>query len=255
MFGWLRLKSECPIDPTSRDWIDRRWKWLENEFGLDRLRCAPVVVPRPQYFPDRYRGTEEDAQRMLGRVCAYMGIDAATIDLILYEDSTPSYEGHWRESTAGLYQSHEGRFRIWIEVSNLDDPLAMVATMSHELGHVHLLGHGRVSEDADDQEPLTDLLTVFLGLGVMTANSVIREHNWHEGNSSGWKMGRQGYLDMLQYGYALSLFARARGEDGGNFLNELRLDVRSSFRQAMRFLEAEAAASRRAEQRDAADSR
>ena len=55
MFGWLRLKSECPIDPTSRDWIDRRWKWLENEFGLDRLRCAPVVVPRPQYFPDRYR--------------------------------------------------------------------------------------------------------------------------------------------------------------------------------------------------------
>ena len=105
---------------------------------------------------------------MLGRVCAYMGIDAATIDLILYEDSTPSYEGHWRESTAGLYQAHEGRFRIWIEVSNLDDPLAMVATMSHELG---------------------------------------------------------------------------------------RLDVRSSFRQAMRFLEAEAAASRRAEQRDAADSR
>ena len=105
---------------------------------------------------------------MLGRVCAYMGIDAATIDLILYEDSTPSYEGHWRESTAGLYQAHEVKFRIWIEVSNLDDPLAMVTTMSHELGHVHLLGHGRVSEDAYDQEPLTDLLTVFLGLGFMT---------------------------------------------------------------------------------------
>ena len=254
MFGWLRPKAECPIDTTCREWIDRRWKWLEDEFGLERLLSVPVVVPRPQYFPDRYCGTEEDAQRMLGRVCTYMGIDPATIELILYEDNTPSYEGHWRESTAGLYQSHGGRFRIWIEVSNLDDPLAMVATMSHELGHVHLLGHGRVSEDADDQEPLTDLITVFLGLGVITANSVIREHNWHEGNSSGWKMGRRGYLDMPQYGYALSLFARARGEDGSSFLNELRLDVRSSFRQAMRFLDAEAAAKRRAEQSDAADS-
>jgi len=255
MFGSLRSKAECPIDASYRDWINSRWKWLEDQFGLDRLRSAHVVVPRPQYFPDRYRGTEEDAQRMLGRVCNYMGIDAATIDLILYEDNTPSYEGHWREATAGLYQAHEGKFRIWIEVSNLDDPLAMVATMSHELGHVHLLGHGRLSEDADDQEPLTDLLTVFLGLGVITANSVIREQYWHEGNSSGWKMGRRGYLGMPQYGYALSLFARARGEDGSNFLNELRLDVRSSFRQSMRFLAAEAAAHRRAEQSDAADSR
>jgi hypothetical protein len=255
MFGWLRRKAECPIDTNYREWIDRRWKWLEDEFGLDRLLIAPVVVPRSQYFPDRYRGTEEDAQRMLGRVCTYMGIDPATIELILYEDNTPSYEGHWRESTDGLYQSHGDRFRIWIEVSNLDDPLAMAATMSHELGHVHLLGHGRVSEDADDQEPLTDLLTVFLGLGVITANSVIREHYWREGNSSGWKMRRRGYLGMPEYGYALSLFARARGEDGSNFLNELRLDVRSSFRQSMRFLDAEAAANRRAEQSDAADSR
>jgi hypothetical protein len=247
MFGWLRPKAVCPIDQSYRDWIDSRWKWLENEFGLDRLRNAPVVLPRPQYFPDRYCGTEEDAKRMLGRVCTYMGIDANTIDLIIYQDNTPSYEGHWRQATAGLYQAHQGKFRIWIEVSNLDDPLAMVATMSHELGHVHLLGHGRLSEDAEDQEPLTDLLTVFFGLGVITANSVIREHYWHEGNSSGWRMGRRGYLGMPQYGYALSLFARARGEDGSRFVKELRLDVRSAFRQSMRFLAAEAATDRRTE--------
>jgi hypothetical protein len=54
-----------------------------------------------------------------------------------------------------------GRRRV--EAANLDDPLAMVATAAHELGHVRRLGHGWLSDEAADHEPLTDLLTVFLG--------------------------------------------------------------------------------------------
>jgi hypothetical protein len=113
-------------------------------------------------------------------------------------------------------------------------------SIAHELGHVHLLGHDRISGEAEDHEPLTDLLTVYFGLGVLTANSVIREQYWHEGYSSGWKMGRQGYLTMPIYGYALARFARLRGEDGEEWSRELRPDVRSAFKQSMRFLEAEA---------------
>jgi hypothetical protein len=108
--------------------------------------------------------------------------------------------------------------------------------MAHELGHVHLLGHGRLTPDAEDHEPLTDLLTVFLGLGVFTANAVIREQYWDAGGWAGWKMGRRGYLGMPVYGYALALFARTRGEDGSAWSGELRPDVRSAFRQAGRFL-------------------
>lgn len=121
-------------------------------------------------------------------------------------------------------------------MGNLDDPVALVGTMAHELGHVHLLGHGRVSEDAEDHEPLTDLLTVFFGMGVFTANSVIRENYWSAGQVSGWSMGRRGYLGMHQYGYAFARFARARSEDGSDWSRELRLDVRTAFRDAMRFL-------------------
>jgi hypothetical protein len=104
---------------------------------------------------------------------------------------------------------------------------------------VHLLGHGRISVDTEDHEPLTDLLTVFFGLGVFTANSVIRETSWHAGQLSGWSIGRRGYLGMPVYGYAFARFARARGEDGSDWSRELRPDVRSAFKQAMRFLEKE----------------
>jgi hypothetical protein len=173
---------------------------------------------------------------MLDRVCEYMDIDPGTVELSLYQDRNPVHEEQWRQGTAGLYHPEAGKFRVWVEVANLDDPLGLVGTMAHELGHVHLLGHGRITEEAEDHEPLTDLLTVYFGLGVFTANSVIRESYWHAGAVSGWTMGRRGYLGMPEYGYAFARFARARGEDGSDWAGELRLDVRSAFKEAMRFL-------------------
>ena len=57
-------------------------------------------------------------------------------------------------------------------------PFSIVATCAHELAHVVLLGQGRISLDAEDHEQLADLLPVFFGLGVFSANAVIRERNW-----------------------------------------------------------------------------
>jgi hypothetical protein len=241
MFGWFDSKPKCPIDSTTQQWVDNRWTWLEDQFGLERLRKSRVILPRPEFFPDPYHGTEEDARRMLDRVCGYMDIDPATVELSLYEDRNPVYEGEWRHGTSGLYHPDGDKYRVWVEVANLDDPLGMVATMAHELGHVHLLGHGRISDEVEDHEPLTDLLTVFFGLGIFTANSVIREHYWHAGQVSGWSMGRRGYLGMQVYGYAFARLALSREEDGSGWAKELRLDVRSAFKEAMRYLETEAA--------------
>lgn len=240
MFDWFRSKPTCPIEDAMREWIDNRWAWLEGQFGVQRLLNAEVILPRAEYFPDPFSGTEEAARVMLDRVCGYMDIDPGTVELSLYEDRNPVYEGQWQHGTAGLYHEQAGKYRIWIEVNNLDDPLGMVGTMAHELGHVHLLGHGRITGDADDHEPLTDLLTVYLGLGVFTANSVIRENYWQLGHYSGWSMGRRGYLGMPMYGYAFARFARSRGEENPAWAQELRLDVRSAFKQAMRFLDEEA---------------
>ena len=241
--NWFRSRPECPVDADTRAWVDHRWRWLEGEFGRDRLRAAPVVLPRPQFFPDPFHGAEDDVRPLLDRVCGYIGLDPDTIELSLYDDQGPvaghPFFGGRRDGTAGLYHAEGGRFRVWVEATNLADPLALVATLAHELGHVHLLGHGRVSADEPDHEPLTDLLTVFLGMGVITANAVIREKYWHEGQTSGWSIGRSGYLTMPAFGYALARFAQARDEENPAWASELRPDVRAAFRQAFRFWAAE----------------
>jgi tetratricopeptide (TPR) repeat protein len=77
---------------------------------------------------------------------------------------------------------------------------------------------------------LTDLLTVFFGLGIFTANSVIREANWRVGRFSGWNLSRQGYLGLAEYAYALALYAAARGERKPDWLRHLRPDLLALFK-------------------------
>jgi len=98
----------------------------------------------------------------------------------------------------------------------------MVAVMSHELAHVLLLGGGKISRDHERMEPLTDLMTVFSGFGIFTANAAFV----HTSGTRGWQVSRKGYLSEKEFGYALALFALRRGETKPAWTKELRKNVR-----------------------------
>lgn len=214
--------------------------WLSEQFGFERMLQTPVVLPSEEFFPDPFNGTEQDARALMRRVCGYMGVDPGRIRLGFYSEQGPDLGEQFRpegmyQGTAGLYQGGR-RDRLWIEISQLSDPVALVATFAHELGHVHLLGDGRLAADVEDHEPLTDLLTVFLGMGVFTANSFLRERREAGLQYSSWSLSRQGYLTAPMYGYALALFAWVRDEARSGWASLLRPDIRAPFNQGLRFL-------------------
>jgi hypothetical protein len=239
MFGWFRAK--CPVEPERQAWLERGLTWLCGQFGGEGVLRRKVIEPTPEFFPDPYDGTPESAAVLFGRVCDYMGVDRRRARLTVYEDGTRPkpgslFEGR-HEGAAGLYHGDrlEGE-TIAVERSQLENPMSLVGTLAHELGHVHLLGDGRLSPDCPDHEPLTDLLTVVLGLGVFVANSVVQESHWRSGQYSGWSVGRQGYLDARDHGYAHALLAVARGEPYPAWARHLRPDARAAFKQGVRFL-------------------
>src|SRR5262245_28381795 len=73
MFGWFR--PGCPVGPKDKAWIENRMRWLAREFGLERLREAPVMLPTPEFFPDPYSGTKKAVRPIFERVCGCMKID------------------------------------------------------------------------------------------------------------------------------------------------------------------------------------
>lgn len=241
-------KPTCPIEEPLQKWVDGRFKWLEETLGRDTARRARVILPTPEFFPDVYEGRPDDAQAMLTRIAGYMNVNPQRFRLFLYSENREVSGlgiGHSSSSgTAGVYIGDDGtdphgnpRASIGIESAQLADPESLVATLAHEIGHEILLGRKLVTPDQQDHEPLTDLLTVFLGLGVFTANATIRDRAWTSGTLAGWQTKRLGYLNQRTFGYALALFAHARNEAKPTWLKHVRPDVRAPLKSGLRFLD------------------
>jgi hypothetical protein len=108
--------------------------------------------------------------------------------------------------------------------------------MAHELGHVILLDGGLMNQKPLDHEPMTDLLTVYLGLGIFTANSAGRFKQFQEDRRIGWSMQRLGYLPEEVFAYALAKFVVERNENKIAWERHLSTNVRSYFKQSRAWL-------------------
>jgi hypothetical protein len=233
------LTPKCPVEDRTREWIDRRMGWLGEQFGMPVWRMGRAIEPTDEFFPDPYDRTPEAVQRMMARVCTYMGVDAARVTLRFYREQggiRMRVPHETRSSgSAGLYMGGE-KETIAVETSNLEDPMAVVATLAHELAHVRLLGEHRMTREEEDMEPLTDLATVFFGLGIFAANSRFRFTQWSREGWSGWKASRLGYLDEPMFGYALGLWAVGRGEQNPKWAKQLAVNPRTYMKQTIRYL-------------------
>jgi hypothetical protein len=117
---------------------------------------------------------------------------------------------------------------------DLAPPLCL--SSCHELGHVLLLADGRIARDTPDSEPLTDLLTVFFGTGIFTANSVFQFSQWQSHSHQGWMAGRHEYLSKEVFGYALACYAWYRGELSPAWSKHLRTNILYYFDDSLHFL-------------------
>ena len=111
-----------------------------------------------------------------------------------------------------------------------------MATVAHELCHVILLGGGRISREEKDHEQLTDLLTVFLGMGIFTANAAFQFGQWNDAAHHGWQSSRLGYLSQSTFGYALAACAWMRRDDKPPWTPLLSANVKDMFKKTLKYL-------------------
>ena len=239
--SWF-TSSKCPVDSDTKVWLENAFNWLVDELGGDTLRSVEVVLPIEEYFPDPFTGSDDDIRSMFERVCDYMDVDPKLVDLRFYvhDDGTGIHPlaGNGRGSHAlGTYQMRDGKYHVRLETSQAVQPEVMVATIAHELGHVILLGEDRLEADYPDHEPMTDVVTVFYGMGIFNANSTFSFQQWTNNQFQGWKAERRGYLTEEMFGYALALFAYARGESKPEWSRYLNVNVRSYFKSALKYLQ------------------
>jgi len=249
MFGFT---PKLPVSEEDRLWVNAGFERLGRLLGRQRMIESKVVEPTAEDFPDPYNKSADAIEKLFARVCAYMQVDRSAVEFEVFQDETeelreimPYWRGGAGKQAAGLYlHAHErgsqddprGKMVVAIRSTMVKDPMSLVATVAHELGHVILLGGGLMTHNTSDHEPMTDLLTVFLGLGIFTANSAARFKQFQNERQIGWKMQRLGYLPENVFGYALAKFASERNEHKAHWARHLSPNVRADFNNSARWL-------------------
>jgi hypothetical protein len=202
--------------------------WLVEKLGLERLLTAEVLLPTDDFFPFDYEGSPDDARRLMDYLGDCMGVNASGIPLeVLPDECMPGAAGHYDRDERGRV--------IRVAESQLTKPQNLLATLAHELAHEILLGGGRLTADMEDHEWITDLLLVYLSVGVFAANTALTENYETAGAWSWWRIGKQGYLPAHLFGYAMALFAYLREEEPV-WAQHLRLDARAALQEGLHFL-------------------
>jgi len=216
--------------------------WLMNKFGEDIILAIKTLTPTPNDFPIHFDGTQQVGFDLLTIVSKQMDLDLQEISLAFYDQGLFEYRGEMgltmvgqqyedENYSSGVYSgvNSEGKFSISIEVGQLKEPDRLIATLAHELAHVKILGKGLLKEN---DEYLTDLVTVFYGLGVFNANAAFQFYK----NQERWGYKRQGYLIQQEWGYALALYAYIRRENDPQWVKFLTGNIRSDYRNAVLYI-------------------
>lgn len=215
--------------------------WFRDEFGADR-RPRPVVLPTDEFFPGPHDGSPRAISAIVERVCGYADVDPNLLTIELYGDPTETDLATAAGLTlrsrgaAGHYRCVDGKAVIGIDRTLGATPDRLVATVAHELGHVRLLGEHRITADRADHEPLTDLVTIYLGLGIFTANARFdfRQDDTRRSTSN------LGYLTEPMFGYGLACHAWLRHEPRPSWFSYLDTNPRTYAKRGLRHLAATA---------------
>jgi hypothetical protein len=217
---------------------------LVARHGAEPL-LLPPLTPTPACFPDRWQQDAQGVSALARRLLAYAGLPEVEPEVALWSDMSPQLRARSHltmrpGAIAALLLGLDGDVaRFAVEESQLADPESVVAAMAHEVAHAWRARHGEVVEDERHEEELTDLTTVYLGFGVLTANAAYRYRKRGGYGYTEWSQQGLGYLGPGSLTFLLAAQALARGagwRERRRILAELEPNQAGTFGASLRAL-------------------
>ncbi len=243
MFGLFRPK--CPVDAREQAWIEMRMAWLGEHLGWDTLRETQTILPTGDFFPLPYDGSESAAQAIYERVCQYAKQDPNDLPVTLFEDQADPSERlvfgpEFWTAEHGLLACDPGSSshspRLYVSKTIAENLEALIACFARGIAGFRMIQDRKLPRTAEDFRHIVELMPIWFGLGIFTANTVLAETPGHSALGMGSSLSPRSSLQARDFGYALALASWMKDETQPEWSRHLRRDAEATFVDGLKYL-------------------
>lgn len=247
MFGLF--KKQSLLDEDIIFWLFDTYEWALKNFDADVFfKETMLVKPTNEYFSGEENSADGMANLIFERVKEYAGVshwpcrlvDEASITSLSRPQIKIDGPIRGKNARAGnsiqqLGTAENSQFVVIYNQFQLNDPEVLIATYAHTLAHyLGLMAPEPPPGGAENLPHATELLAVFMGFGVIMANSANTRKIRSCGSCSGPAVERANYLSEFDTCYALAIFTRLKGLNEKEVLNGLKKNLKPFFKNAFK---------------------
>jgi hypothetical protein len=235
------LRPKAVLDEETTLWLFDTFAWALRNLEAGVFYDETILVtPSNEHFP----GTENTAHGManliFNQVKEYAGLKHWPTKLISMAEGTPGRQpkieikGALRGSK-GIMPDYAVSHRLVIAYNpgQLRDSEVLIADYAHMLGHYL----GSMSQElppggVENWPHVTEVVAVFMGFGLMMANSAHTVKIRSCGSCSGPAVERSNALSQYDITYALAIFCGLKGIPTRDVLVHLKKSLRPFYKKA-----------------------
>ena len=244
MWQWF---TRAAVSDETADWLAECFSWAMQNFDVKCFReITPLVLPTNEFFPKQVESIDGMAQYVFGQVVTYSGLQNWPWQLL-----PPTQFVAVAPPVLGLNPNVRGDDEVQAVVPANDllklqmtytpdqvaKPQDLVATMAHGVAQ-HMLWQSQLTPPGGQEYFLqaAEVLTVFMGFGVMVANSA---YSFRGSCAKCYnpRANRQASLSESECLYALALFCYLKNIDRRVVAKHVKKYLRPALKSAFRQIE------------------
>ena len=251
------FSTQPPLDDDSVNWIFEVFDWGLQHLGREVFeQHSALITPSNEHFPGRSNSSAEMAALMFERTLRYAGVQDWPFRLVppgtpipsqlptivapspLRRGDTGSDTGTGTAVQIQQPGDSDGIIPVSYNPGMINNPEAMIAGFAQVFAH-YLGAAVREPPPGGIQNwpQTTDVLGVFLGFGVMFANTAYQYQPRSCASCSGPPVERQVNLAQYDVTYALALFCVLKDIPSRQVLKSLKGALRGYFKRCRRDVE------------------
>jgi hypothetical protein len=237
---------EPPLDEASIQWLFDVFGWALRYLDARTFFEETILVtPTNEHFPGRADSPTAMAQLILARTAGYAGMAHWPMRLVGPGEAPPPAVVPRVEIPGGLRRmqtaqeqlpapAEAARLSVGYDPALVGNPEALIAGFAQVLAHY--LGSAvqqPVPGGLQNWPQTTEVLGVFLGFGLMFANTAFEFRPRSCGSCGGPPATREAFLSQYDITYALAIFCTLKGIRGRAATSHLKQSLRPHFRRCM----------------------